>query len=62
MLLAVCLLTICNLALSLPASTQRATYITFDPPGSTDTEPQSINRHGTITGFYYAPTVHSFVR
>jgi hypothetical protein len=41
---------------------QKPAYITFDPPGSTDTEPKGINRQGTITGFYYSPTVHSFVR
>jgi len=39
-------------------------FVTFDPPGSTDTEGVSINLHGEITGFYVTADgkSHGFVR
>jgi len=37
-------------ALGVPAAAQ--TYVTFDPPGSTDTRPLSINESGSIAGEY----------
>ena len=50
--LALCLLLPCTLGLSFSAAAQEVTYITFDPPGSTFTQPYSINREGAITGYY----------
>jgi hypothetical protein len=46
------------------ASAQEATYIMFDPPGSTYTQPNSINREGAIAGYYRdAQSVsHGFLR
>jgi hypothetical protein len=40
------------------------TITSFDPPGSTFTAPESINRSGVIAGFYYDDngTAHGFVR
>jgi hypothetical protein len=41
-----------------------ATYTTFDPLGSTGTQPQGINPAGAITGYYYDATgvAHGLVR
>src|SRR6266849_4533635 len=50
--LALCLLLPCTLGLSFSAAAKEVTYITFDPPGSIDTKPHSINRAGVITGTY----------
>ena len=38
--------------LSLFANAQRATFTTFDPPGSVSTIPMGINPAGEITGYY----------
>ena|SRR5579864_8659037 len=38
--------------LTLFANAQDVTYIIFGPPGSTFTQPNSINREGAITGYY----------
>ena len=50
--LALCLLLPCTLELSFSAAAQEVNYISFDPPGSTFTQPYSINREGAITGYY----------
>jgi hypothetical protein len=42
-----------------PANAQEVTYIIFDPPGSTVTNPHSINAEGAITGSYNG---HGFLR
>ncbi len=47
--LALCL-ALCTPGLSLSASAQESTFTTFDPPGSTQTTPYSINPAGAITG------------
>jgi hypothetical protein len=49
--LALSRLTLCTLGLSLSAGAQEATFITFDPPGSTGTQVTSINPAGVITGY-----------
>ena len=61
---AACLLMICNLALSLPASGQKTVYTTFDPPGSITTIPTSINGAGEIAGYYFSAdnNYHGFLR
>ena len=51
------------LALSLGALAQQATITSFDPPGSLQTEPISINSAGAVTGFYEDATAsHGFLR
>ena len=47
-MLAICLLSLCTLGMSLPASAQQSIFVTFDPPGSIGTEPTSINSAGVI--------------
>jgi hypothetical protein len=46
------------------AEAKAATYITFDPPGSTYTRPQAINPAGTITGSWGNASAagHGFLR
>ncbi len=41
----------------------KGTYTTFDPPGSTFTQPLGINASGDIVGFYKdaAGTFHGFL-
>ena len=62
--LALSLLALCTLGLSLSASAQKSAFTTFDPPGSVGTSPNSINRSGAITGWYYDANFvgHGFVR
>ena len=51
--------------LSLCALAEEATIISFDPPGSRQTIPLSINAGGSVTGYYYeeAPfTAFSYTR
>jgi hypothetical protein len=47
-----------------PLLRPQPTFITFDPPGSIDTRPRSINPAGEITGFYFDVFVelHGFMR
>jgi hypothetical protein len=58
------LLSICALGLSLSASAQKATFTTFDPPGSAGTFSTSINPAGAITGYYATANniPHAFLR
>jgi len=62
--LALSLLALCTLGLSLSASAQKSRFTTFDPPGSVETIPNSMNLSGAITGFYFDANflVHSFLR
>src|ERR1700747_3406633 len=61
--LARCLLLLCTLGLGLFAGAQEATFITFDPPGSTGTQVNSINPAGAITGYYFeGNNSHGFLR
>ena len=41
----------------------KTTFTSFDPTGSTDTEPSSINLEGVVTGYFYdaSNVVHGFV-
>src|ERR1700732_3312418 len=52
-ILALSLLVLCTLGLSLPASAQKSAFTTFDPPGSIETIPNSMNPSGAITGYYF---------
>jgi len=62
-ILALCLLLPCTLGLCLSASAQEGTFITFDPPGSTGTQVNSINPAGLITGYFFeGNNSHGFVR
>jgi hypothetical protein len=47
-----------------PANAQEVTYIIFDPPGSTSTQPASINAKGAIAGSYNDANfvLHGFLR
>jgi hypothetical protein len=47
-----------------PLLRPQPTFITFDPPGSIDTRPRSINPAGEITGFYEDTSLvsHGFLR
>ena len=44
--------------------TRHGVFTTFDPPGSTDTEPQAINPAGVIVGYYIdaGGIPHGFLR
>jgi hypothetical protein len=56
-------LALCTLGMSLSAGAQEATFITFDPPGSTGTQVNSINSVGVITGYYFeGSNSHGFLR
>src|SRR5579864_8034887 len=56
-------LTLCASILILSAFAQKATIITFDPPGSVQTMPMSSNAGGAITGSYSdGTTTHGFLR
>jgi hypothetical protein len=57
-MLALSLLALCTLELSLSASAQQSAFTKFDPPGSIETIPNSMNRSGAITGYYF----HGFLR
>jgi hypothetical protein len=62
--LAVCFV-LCTLGLSVSANAQtQPTFSTFDPPGSVNTYPASINPAGVITGYYYDADLvpHGFLR
>ena len=49
--------------LSLCALAQEATIISFDPPGSRQTIPLSINTGGSVTGYYSdGSVIHGFLR
>ena len=50
--------------LSAEAEAKAATYTTFDPAGSTYTQPQAISPAGAITGYYNDAngTPHGFLR
>src|SRR5438309_3692575 len=50
--LAVGLMVLSTLGMIHPANAQEVTYIIFDAPGSTATQPASINAKGAITGSY----------
>src|SRR5882762_9757860 len=53
-MLALSFLALSTLGMIHPANAQdEVTYITFDPPGSTFTQPNSINEEGAVTGYYY---------
>jgi hypothetical protein len=54
---ALCALALCTLGLSLFAVAQEPTFVTIDPPGSTDTQVNSINSAGVITGYYFEGNV-----
>jgi hypothetical protein len=62
--LAVGLMVLSTLGMIHPANAQKVTYIIFDPPGSTSTQPNSINRKGAITGSYRDAQLvnHGFLR
>src|ERR1700682_2521694 len=52
--LALGLMVLYTLGMIHPANAQEeVTYITFDPPGSTFTQANSINGKGAVTGYYY---------
>src|ERR1700730_33892 len=51
-MLALSFLALSTLGMIHPANAKEVTYIIFDPPGSTYTQPNSINRKGAITGSY----------
>src|ERR1700733_4649345 len=54
---------LCVLALSLCALAQQGTITSFDPPGSLQTEPLSINSAGAVTGYYSdGSALHGFLR
>jgi hypothetical protein len=56
-------LTLCASILALSAYAQKVTITTFDPPGSVQTTPMSINAGGAITGSYSdGNTTHGFLR
>ena len=62
-MLALSLLALCTLGLSLSASAQKSAFTTFDPPGSVATSPNSMNRSGAITGYYFDGNIfHGFLR
>ena len=63
-ILTLCLPSLFTLDLSLSASAQKATYITFVVSGTTRAIPTSINPEGMIAGYYFDTccTYHSFVR
>src|SRR5438270_447674 len=62
--LALGFIVLCTLGTTPPANAQDVTYIIFDPPGSTFTQPHSINAEGTITGNYGDAqyVIHGFLR
>ena len=61
--LALSLLALCTLGLSLSASAQKSAFTKFDPPGSISTIPNSMNRSGAITGYYFDGNIfHVFLR
>jgi len=42
---------------------QKSAFTTFDPPGSIETIPNSINPSGAITGYYFDGNIfHGFLR
>src|SRR5258708_4383522 len=56
-------LTLCASIFTLSAFARKVTIITFDPPGSVQTMPMSINAGGAITGSYSdGTTTHGFLR
>ena len=62
-MLVFCLLVLCTLGPSPSASAQESTFITFDPPGSVETIPNSMNSRGEITGYYFDGNIfHGFLR
>ena len=63
-ILAFSLLALCTLGLSLSASAQQSAFTKFDPPGSIETIPNSMNRSGAITGYYFDANFlfHGFLR
>ena len=62
-MLALSLLAHCTLGLSLSASAQKSAFTKFDPPGSIETIPTSMNPSGAITGWYFdGNTYHGFLR
>jgi len=62
-LLGLSLLALCTLGLSLSASAQKSAFSTFDPPGSVETIPNSMNGSGAITGYYFDGNIfHGFLR
>src|SRR6267378_910562 len=63
-MLALSFLALSTLGMIHPANAQEVTYIIFDPPGSTSTQPKSINAKGAITGSYNDANfvLHGFLR
>src|SRR5882724_2033253 len=63
-MLALSFLALSTLGMIHPANAQEVTYIIFDPPGSTSTQPKSINAKGAITGSYNDANFvrHGFLR
>jgi hypothetical protein len=62
-MLALSLLALCTLGLCLSASAQKSVFTKFDPPGSIETVPNSMNRSGAITGYYFDGNIfHGFLR
>ena len=62
-MIALSFLVLCTLGLSLSASAEKSALTTFDPPGSIETIPNSINRSGAITGYYFDGNIfHGFLR
>jgi hypothetical protein len=54
-----------GLTVQTPAQVTQDQITTFDPPGSYNTIPTSINPNGEIAGYYFGPTgatAHGFVR
>src|ERR1700716_256007 len=62
--LAVGLVVLSTLGMIHPANAQKVIYTIFDPPGSTSTQPKSINARGAITGSYGDANyvLHGFLR
>src|SRR5258708_7675641 len=63
-MLALSFLALSTLGMVHPANAQEVTYIIFDPPGSTSTQPKSINAKGAIAGSYNDANfvLHGFLR
>src|SRR5579871_973541 len=57
-------LVVCFCGVVAAQDTGKPQFIIFDPPGSAQTYPQSVNASGLVAGFYYDGTAdyYSFLR
>lgn len=62
--LALGLMVMYTLGMIHPANAQQSAFTKFDPPGSIETIPNSMNRSGAITGYYFDANFlfHGFLR